>query len=212
MGRRALRKIDAGRDLHDHLKAPGDLPDVWTSTTVFGNRHPLELEVGSGKGLFMSTASTAYPQRNFLGIEVSRKYARFAASRLARSSCANAIMIHGEAVALIHQHVPDGSVGAVHIYFPDPWWKKRHKKRRIMNRQFVQDIQRVLAPDGVLHFWTDVEEYFCTSLDLIARSTGLKGPVEVPERPSQHDLDFRTHFERRTRLHHLRVYRAEFRK
>ena len=70
----------------------------------------------------------------------------------------------------------------------------------------------MLLPGGSLHFWTDVEEYFQTTLELVRGSTQLTGPIAVPERAPEHDLDFRTHFERRTRLHGEAVYRSEFRK
>ncbi len=81
-----------------------------------------------------------------------------------------------------------------------------------MNEPFLRDVQRVLAPDGRLHFWTDVEEYFQTALDLIAQTTQLAGPLEVAETPAEHDLDYRTHFERRTRKQGEAVFRSEFRK
>ena len=60
---------------------------------------------------------------------------------------------------------------AVHVYFPDPWWKKRHHKRRVMTEQSVKDIERILTPSGTLHFWTDVEEYFHGTLELLAAHT-----------------------------------------
>jgi tRNA (guanine-N7-)-methyltransferase len=101
-------------------------------------------------------------------------------------------------------------LAAVHVYFPDPWWKARHHKRRVMNESFLADVVRTLQPDGRLHFWTDVREYFDQSLELIAARTPLVGPLDVRERPAEHDLDFRTHFERRTRMHGEGVYGAEF--
>ena len=67
-------------------------------------------------------------------------------------------------------------------------------------------------PGGYLHFWTDVEEYFQTTLEMIAAEVSLEGPLEVVERPAEHDLDYRTHFERRMRMHDEAVYRSEFRK
>ncbi len=108
--------------------------------------------------------------------------------------------------------VPDASLAAVHVYFPDPWWKKRHRKRRVMNESFVGHIERALVPDGALHFWTDVEEYFQVTLELLAASRRLTGPIAVPEAAAEHDLAYRTHFERRMRLSNEPVYRAEYRK
>ena len=98
----------------------------------------------------------------------------------------------------------------MHVYFPDPWWKKRHRRRRVLNEAFLADVVRTLKPRGKLHFWTDVQEYFDTTLELIAEHTPLVGPLDVPEKPATHTLDYRTHFERRTRLNAEPVYRSEF--
>ena len=82
----------------------------------------------------------------------------------------------------------------------------------MLNEQFLRDVERTLAPGGTLHFWTDVEEYFQTTLELIAATVKLAGPLPVAEKPAEHDLDYRTHFERRTRKSDQPVYRAEFRR
>ncbi len=211
MGRRALRKVDPTLDLSACLKTPDELPRPWDHEALFGRRAPLEVEVGSGKGLFLRSASAAAPEVDFLGIEVAGKYARFAATALVKRGLSNARVVHGDALRLFAELFPDRSLAAVHVYFPDPWWKKRHKKRRVMRESFLGDVQRTLRPGGSLHFWTDVEEYFQTSLELIAACTRLEGPAEVAERPAEHHLDYRTHFERRSRLHDVPVYRAEFR-
>jgi tRNA (guanine-N7-)-methyltransferase len=121
-------------------------------------------------------------------------------------------MIHGDALALFRQWFPANGLAAVHVYFPDPWWKKRHKKRRVLNEDFLQDVERTLAPGGRLHFWTDVEEYFQATLELIPAVTKLAGPLAVAETRAEHDLDYRTHFERRTRKSELPVFRVEFAK
>ena len=212
MGRRALRKIDPGLDLSRHLKTFDQLPRPWDPHALFGRRVPLELEVGSGKGLFLRTAAPARPDVDFLGIEIAQKFARFSAAGLAKRNITNAVVVCADAVRVFHELLPDGAVAVVHVYFPDPWWKKRHKKRRVMRVCFVRDVERALEPGGRLHFWTDVEEYFHTTLQMLAAHTDLEGPRHVPEAPSEHEMDYRTHFERRMRLHHEPVYRAEFRK
>jgi tRNA (guanine-N7-)-methyltransferase len=212
MPRRALRKIDAALDLTAHWKKLEELPRPWDSAAVFGRLAPLEVEVGSGKGLFIAGAAAANPDRNYLGIEIALKYSRFAAARLAKARLANAVIANADAQALFRELLPDASLDAVHVYFPDPWWKARHKKRRVLNETFVKQIQRTLLPGGKLHFWTDVEEYFQTTLALIAAQTTLLGPFEVSPADPTHDLDYRTHFERRVRLEGQPVYRAEFRK
>jgi tRNA (guanine-N7-)-methyltransferase len=210
MGRRALRKLDPSLDLSNHLKTFDQLPRPWDASLLFARRAPLQVEVGSGKGLFLRNASAAMPDVNFLGIEIAAKYARFAAAMLAKRNLHNALMVQADALRIFRELLPDSSIQAVHVYFPDPWWKKRHKKRRVMRESFLQDVQRTLSSGGTLHFWTDVEEYFRTTLELIAARTALQGPINSPDTPAEHDMDYRTHFERRMRQTSEPVYRAEF--
>jgi tRNA (guanine-N7-)-methyltransferase len=212
MGRRALRKIDPSIDFSNHLKGLDQLPRPWNPEALFGRAAPLEVEVGSGKGLFLRSAAAARPEVDFLGIEVAHKYAAFAAAGLAKAGLPNALVISGDGLRLFAELIPDNSLAAVHVYFPDPWWKKRHRRRRVMRESFLRDVQRTLLPGGSLHFWTDVEEYFRTSLELLAACTTLRGPLPVPETPAEHDMAYRTHFERRVRLADEAVYRSEFKK
>jgi tRNA (guanine-N7-)-methyltransferase len=212
MGRRILRKVDPSLDLTKHLKTSDQLPKPWDASLLFGRSAPLEVEVGSGKGLFLRSAAVDRPEIDFIGIEIAAKYARFTAAMLAKRNLLNAVVVHGDALRIFSELLPDVSLQAIHVYFPDPWWKKRHKKRRVMRESFIRDIHRTLLPGGRLHFWTDVEEYFHATLELIAACSALHGPLDVPETPAQHDLDYRTHFERRMRNLNEPVYRAEFRK
>jgi tRNA (guanine-N7-)-methyltransferase len=117
--------------------------------------------------------------------------------------CADALRVFAE-------RIPDDALAAVHVYFPDPWWKKRHKKRRVLKASFLKDLERVLRTGGRFEFWTDVQEYFESTLELVRSSTGLAGPRSMEEPSAEHDLDYRTHFERRTRLNALPVYRAQY--
>ena len=209
MGRRALKPIPKDLDYSDYIQTEEMLPDLITGDALFHRLAPLEIEVGSGKGMFMAKATVGMPEHNFIGIEVRPKYARFSAARLKRETVNNGIMIQGDALKIIKERVPQASLDGIHVYFPDPWWKTRHRKRRVMNEAFIQDIGRVLKPEGKLHFWTDVQEYFETTLRLIEKTTDqLTGPIEVNEEAPEHDLDYQTNFERRKRMHGHPIYRS----
>lgn len=173
---------------------------------------PIELEIGSGKGLFLTNAAGLHPEHFFIGLELATKYAREAQSKIERLGIANAVFIASDATRVIATDVPDESVVAVHVYFPDPWWKAKHKKRRVLSDETIVHIQRVLKPGGQLHFWTDVLDYYEIAVPRIVELTTLDGPFYVPEPASAHGMDYRTHFERRTRLNGLPVYRARFAK
>ena len=166
----------------------------------------------AARDCFCSRPRRRVPEHNFLGIEIAHKYARFAAARLAKHALTNAVMVHGDAQRLFTELLPDDSLAAVHVYFPDPWWKKRHHKRRVMNERFVQAVARTLAPGGTLHYWTDVREYFDATLDSHCRPTRRWPARSKSQSTAEHDLDYRTHFERRMRLSGKPVYRAEFHK
>lgn len=212
MARRALRIKDLIPEDAGYLLAVADLPCPLDRAALFHSTGPLEIEVGCGKGMFLRNAAAACPDRCYLGIEVVRRYARYVAGKLARDDCPNAKVVAGDALALFRDKLAAEAVEDVHVYFPDPWWKARHRRRRIVNPDFLSAVERVLMPGGRFHFWTDVKEYFETSLRLIAEHTHLSGPTTPPEQPAWHDLDYRTHFERRVRLNDLPVYRAEFTK
>ena len=81
-----------------------------------------------------------------------------------------------------------------------------------MQPSFIADIERVLVPGGIFHFWTDVEEYFDETMELMAEHSSLTGPHDVPERAAEHEMDYRTHFERRMRMKEHEVHRSQFHK
>lgn len=190
-----------------------DIPTQLCSEVLFGNDAPLELEIGSGKGLFLKTASETTPEHNFLGIEIVHKYAKHTAARLSKAQRENARIISGDAGPLVADRIPDGSLEAVHVYFPDPWWKKRHRKRRVVNESSVQNFLRKLRPGGRFHFWTDVLDYFESTVEMIAAVTPEFGvPIPEQKKQSTHDLDYRTHFERRSRQNQIPVYRVRYEK
>ncbi len=217
MPRSPIKRPPASLDLSKVLRNVDELPGKLSSASLFGNNAPLEIEIGSGKGLFMATASAANPEHNFLGIEIMAKYAAHSAGRLLRSrmeipeSNLNAIMVSGNAEPLFKDRIEDGSIEAVHVYFPDPWWKKRHRKRRVVNANSIRNISSALRSGGRLHFWTDVLDYFENTVEMIAELAPEFGvPIPEEEAAADHDLDYRTHFERRSRQHQIPVYRVRY--
>ena len=141
---------------------------------VFGNDRPLEIEVGSGKGLFLLNSAQAAPNTNFLGIEFDRKWQLFAATRMAKRSLHNVRMASGRR-SYSRAVLWPACCTRLHVYFPDPWWKRRHRKRRLFNPAFVQSCLRVLVPGGQLSIATDVEEYFKVIVKLIAAESRFTG-------------------------------------
>lgn len=185
-------------------------PVAWAD--VFGDDRPVELEIGPGKGLFLANAAAARPDRNFVGVELARKYAGKAAERIAGRALANVRVVAGDARRFLGEFVPPRSLAAVHIYFPDPWWKKRHRKRRVFCEPFVADVARALVPGGDFHLATDVEEYFGVMREIMA--THPEFPEQPPPAPTepQHDLDYLTNFERKYRIEGRPIYRASYRR
>ncbi len=212
MGRRSLPKYDRTLDISGHYRELAEIEAPFDPQSLFDEVRPLEIEVGSGKGLFLMSHSERRPNHNFLGNEIAIKYSQFAAHRLARLQCNNAFMICGDGLKLFRELLADEIAVAVHVYFPDPWWKERHRRRRVIQPEMVKDIQRILVPDGRLHFWTDVEEYFESGIETIQEFSSLSGPIEVPVEEAAHDMDYRTHFERRMRKNDHPVFRSEFAK
>lgn len=213
MPRHSLRRPPSDLDLSRQLRDVDNLPPQLSSSSLFGNDKPLEIEIGSGKGLFLATIASATNEHNFVGIEIVDKYARHAAARLAKGQLNNGLMISGNAEPLFEQRVEPSSLEAVHVYFPDPWWKKRHRKRRVVNERSVANISRSLRLGGSFHFWTDVLDYFEQTIELIAEVAPELGvPMPVEEIEARHDLDYRTHFERRSRQHQIPVYRVVYEK
>ncbi len=210
MPRRPPRKPPADLDLSRHLVSLTSLPAPLNPADLFATEQPVELEIGSGKGMFLAAATAAEPRRNYLGIEVSGGYARLAAGRLATAGSRNGLVIHGDAMQLCANLLGDRCVAGVHVYFPDPWWKARHRKRRILNPSFLRHTGRLLPPGGRLHIWTDVEEYFLEAV-AAAAATGQYGPPSDEPAGGPNGAD-RTHFERRTRLAGAPVWRAVLRR
>jgi len=190
--------------LADLKEGPLDL------AAFFNNPNPVELEVGCGRGLFLVTAGSARPDTNFLGVDCDYKEARRASRRMQKRDLPNVRIFGADARLLLPRHLADGCLSGVHVYFPDPWWKRRHRKRRIFNPEFLRQCARMLQAGCELHSWTDVEEYYQVIVRLVNAHPAFKAIEALPEREAVHDMDYHTSFERKKRKAGLPIYRARW--
>ena len=129
---------------------------------VFGNDRLVEIEVGSGKGRFLKESAQRNPEVNYVGIERASKYFAKSCERLAKHDITTARLVYCDAPYFLYRHVANQSVSAFHIYFPDPWPKKRHRKRRIFNNSiWISELVRTLNnKSGKIYIATDYKTYF----------------------------------------------------
>lgn len=180
---------------------------------VFGNMAPVELEIGCGNGRFLALHAPANPDVNFFGIEISAKYAVLAAQRMAKRAVANVRISAAEAGQFLDDYVRPHSLRAIHIYFSDPWPKKRHARRRVFQYAFLDQLARALPRGGMVHVRTDVDWYFADILTLFAEHPGFDivsygRQMEFPEEELQ-----MTGFESKAlrqgrRVHYLNMVRT----
>jgi tRNA (guanine-N7-)-methyltransferase len=173
-------------------------PNLINWPTIFNNDRPVEVEVGCGKGLFLITAANACPDVNFFGIEIVRKYQLYTATRLAIRNLHNARITCSDARIFFRDRIPESSLQAVHLYFPDPWWKKRHHKRRLFTREFAALCASRLRPGGKLHFASDVAEYYEIARELCRQQPALRELPAPTETEAKQELDYLTNFERKS--------------
>jgi tRNA (guanine-N7-)-methyltransferase len=177
---------------------------------LYGNAHPVELEVGCGKGGFLVAAAAERPEHNFLGLEIDRALFYYIAGRLAKRKLLNARIACADAKLFVRDRIADGSLAAVHVYFPDPWWKKRHHKRRLWTPDFAAHCARILRIGGRLHVATDVPEYAATIRELLDALPHFRRQ-QSDERHGEPSADENlTNFERKARVRGGEVWRATY--
>ena len=172
-----------------------DGPVNWQK--LFGNGNSVEIEIGSGTGTFLINAARANPGINYLGIEWANKYCRYAADRARRWGLGNIRMIRCDAKDFIIRNTPSHSVQTLHIYFPDPWPKKRHHKRRLFDSKFLAAAVKALLPAGQLHTATDYKEYFEIIEPLLAGCGQLQVSDFIPRDTAELGEWIGTNFERK---------------
>jgi tRNA (guanine-N7-)-methyltransferase len=182
-----------------------ELAGPLTSRSLFGNERPLELEIGSGKGTFLVAESKARPDVNFLGLEYARRYWLAAADRLRRNECVNARVVLGEAERLVRDFLQAESLAGVHAYFPDPWPKTRHHKRRLFKLPFVELLASRMKPGATLQIATDHPEYYGEIVAVFEKSSLGPAPFGTTASAAPEEL-VGTNFERKYRAEGRRFF------
>lgn len=126
---------------------------------LFSNKAPVTLEIGFGDGVSLAAMAKKEPQRNYIGIEVHRPGVGRLLHLIQEYELKNIRVMDDDAVEIIKKRIPEGSLDRVQLFFPDPWHKKRHNKRRIVQAEFVTLLASRLKPKGVFHMATDWEPY-----------------------------------------------------
>ena len=125
--------------------------------TLLEGSGPIELDIGFGRGLSLFERATLVPDSRIIGIEVKTKLAYKTDQRLRKDDLRNVAILCGDAREILKRAEPSGSVRRVSLHFPDPWWKKRHDKRRVIGDALLTELERLMKPGGELFIQTDVE-------------------------------------------------------
>jgi tRNA (guanine-N7-)-methyltransferase len=170
---------------------------------LFDRAVPLEIELGAGRGDFILERAAAAPERNFLAVELASTIAQLMAVRAGRSGLENLKIVRMDARTLVNLMLPEASVDAFHIYFPDPWPKERHVKHRMFTPWFAASLKRKLRPDAPLFVATDVAEYAQDIFALLEECGFARIEMPVPGADS-------TGFARRFRAAGKPIYAGAF--
>jgi tRNA (guanine-N7-)-methyltransferase len=174
---------------------PGGTPLDFVA--LFGRAAPVHLEIGFGNGEALAAMALAHPHNSYLGIEVHRPGVGVLLRRLDAERIPNVRAVCSDAKEVLEQRIPDASLNAVYVFFPDPWHKQRHHKRRLVQPEFIALLWRKLELGGTLHLATDWEDYARQMLALLSVAEGFEntaGPGQYAPRPEARPL---TRFERR---------------
>ena len=171
---------------------------------LFDNRNPVILEIGSGKGRFLIGTATERPDLNLIGIEKSLHYHRVIRDRVEKRHLPNIRLINHDAFLVLRDMVPDASLAEVHIYFPDPWPRKREQKRRIIRAEVLNEIRRTLVDGGFGIYVTDHRDYYEVAAPLIEQHFRAERRIPGPDDPP------RTNYEAKYREEGREIYEVRF--
>ncbi|HEV8434285.1 MAG TPA: tRNA (guanosine(46)-N7)-methyltransferase TrmB [Thermoanaerobaculia bacterium] len=175
-----------------------DLPEL------FGNDHPVVLEIGSGKGRFLISSAIEQPGLNYIGIEKSLHYHRVINERVEKRHLTNVRLVNHDAFLVVRDMLPDASIREIHVYFPDPWPRKRDQKRRIIRPEVLEQFRRVLVDGGGGIYVTDHREYFEAAAPLI--EAAFRSQRRIPQAGDSP----RTNYEAKYREEGRPIYEVRF--
>ena len=201
------------KEYPDIALRPEDVDGKIDFSNIFGRKAAIHIEIGSGKGTFLVNQAQAFPDINFLGIEWANKYYKYAVDRIGRRKLANVCIIRTEAASFIANSIDKASVECFHVYYPDPWPKKRHHKKRFICAKNVAQLIRCLKKNGLINFATDHAEYFQWARDVFEGFAGELKPVEFisPAGASEGEL-VGTNYERKYAMEKRDIFTIAFKK
>ncbi len=195
--------------------APGSIDEVLRFEDIFGNSNPVEIEIGMGKGRFILAESCKRPETNFLGIERSLKYFRIALLRQSKDPRPNCRFLCFDADFVVKLLIQPNTVTAYHVYFPDPWPKERHHKRRLFNPRYVEKTAETLVSGGHLYLKSDHEEYFYDAHERILSQNCFECVEQSTSEESYDSFEeaseSETHFEIKWRMENRTIHSATYR-
>lgn len=160
---------------------------------LFPRSQPLEVELGSGDGSFLIQYAAAHPDANFLGVERLLGRIRKIDRKSHRAGLENIRLIRLEAAYVLEFLLPKHSAQAIHVYFPDPWPKRKHRKNRLINERFVELARKALQPGGTVYLRTDDADYFAQMTSVFGASPWF-AEIETPSSLSDLQTDFERDF------------------
>jgi len=204
------------------LDIPSELPKIKAKSKIqeefvdwaqyFNNNNPIELEIGTGRTHYLFERAQVKPEHNLVGIEWKERWVKQALAKIARENIKNTYIIHANAWVLTPKLFADNSLSNVTFHFPDPWWKKRHHKRRIINDEFTNTIVQKLKKGGTILVQSDVSSLLEEYLEVLENNKSLKnlaGPNNLyPKNP----MNAKSHREKKVEADGLPVFRAFFEK
>ncbi len=163
---------------------------------LFPRKQPVQVELGSGDGSFLVSYAKAHPDQNFIGVERLLGRARKLERKVGRAGLENVRGVRIESSYFLQWLLPAQSIVAIHVYFPDPWPKRKHARHRLINEHFPSLAQQVLEPGGHVFLRTDHEDYHQQMIEVFARAP-LFRPVDTPAALAQQITDFERDFSAR---------------